>query len=120
MTGRSADEAAAAVAATLAPYAWRGFTDRMLARRVVGAVDRFVVLGFLAGLPGADVGIEAAVQPAEVGDERVDALLWALDGRQWRRWALARLCAELVAVLDAWDAERESLESDLRRLLEEH
>jgi hypothetical protein len=108
------------VAATLAPYAWREFTDRMLARRVVGEVDRWVVIGFLSGVPGTDIGIEGAVEPAEAGDERVDALLWALDGQQWRGWALARLCAELVAALDAWDAERESLESDLRRLLEGH
>jgi hypothetical protein len=116
VTGRSVD---AAVSATLAPYAWREFTDRMLARRVVGAVDRHVVVGFLAGLPGADAGTDEPVEPAEAGDERVDALLWALDGHQWRAWALDRLCARLVAVLEAWHAERGSLESDLRRLLED-
>ena len=108
------------MAAALAPYAWREFTERMLARRVVGAVDRWVVIRFLSGLPGSDIGIEAAVEPAEAGDERVDALLCVLNPQQWRGWALSRLCAELVAALDAWHADRESLESDLRRLLEGH
>jgi hypothetical protein len=42
-----------------------------------------------------------------------------LDGLQWRGWSLARLCTDLVAWLETWHAERESLESGLRRLLED-
>jgi hypothetical protein len=118
VTGRSGDEAAAAVAATLAPYAWREFTDRMLARRVVAAVDRYDVLQFLSCIPGADAGDSSMVEAAEAGDERVDALVLVLAGQLWRGWSLARLCAELMVWLDDWHAERESLESDLRRLLE--
>jgi hypothetical protein len=114
------DGRAAAVAAALAPYAWREFTDRMLARRVVGAVDRHHVICFLAGLPGTDLGILDAVEPAEAGDEGVDALVCALDGQRWREWSLARLCADVMSSLEAWQAERESLESDLRRLLGGH
>jgi hypothetical protein len=30
------------------------------------------------------------------------------------------LCTDLLASLQSWQAEREALESDLRRLLEEH
>jgi hypothetical protein len=90
----------------------------MLARRVVAAVDRHDVLRFLACVPGTDAGDCAPVEPAEARDERVDALVLALEGQLWRRWSLARLCAELVAALDAWHAAREALESDLRRLIE--
>jgi hypothetical protein len=108
------------VAAALAPYAWRDLTERMLARRVVGAADRHSVIVFLMSVPGTDVGQVPPVEPADAGDERVDVLLTALDGRQWRGWALGRLCTDLLASLESWQAEREALESDLRRLLEGH
>ena len=114
------DERAAVVAAALAPYAWRDLTDRMLARRVVGAADRHAVAVLLASVPGTEVGEAAPIEPADAADERVDALLRALAGVRWRAWSLARLCRDLVAGLETWQAERESLESDLRRLLEGH
>jgi hypothetical protein len=114
----SPDDPAAAVAAALAPYAWREFNDRTIARRAVGALDRHLVVGFLAGLPGTEVGVVGAVEPGDADDARVDALVGALDGRQWRAWSMARLCATLLSALEKWQAERESPESDLRRLLE--
>jgi hypothetical protein len=114
------DEGAAAVAAALAPYAWRGLTERMLARHVIGAADRHSVVVLLTSVPGTDLGQVGPVEPADAGDERVDVLLRALDGRQWRGWSLGRLCTDLLASLQSWHAEREALESDLRRLLEEH
>jgi hypothetical protein len=120
MARSSGDECAAAVAEVLAPYAWRKFTDRMLARRIVGAIDRHRVIAFLTSLPGTDVGGVDPVAPAEVGDERVDVLVRIFDGQLWREWSLARLCADVMSSLEAWQAERESLESDLRRLLEGH
>jgi hypothetical protein len=120
VTGFSGDEAAAAVASALAPYAWREFTDRMLARRAVAAVDRHDVLRFLAHIPGTDVGDSLPVEVAHACDDRVDALVLALEGQLWRGWSLARVCAELLTALDDWHAERESLESDLRRLLDGH
>jgi hypothetical protein len=113
------DERAAAVAAALAPYAWRELTDRMLARLVVGAIDRHSVVVLLTNVPGTEIGDFPPIGPADAGDERVDGLLTALDGLQWRGWSLARLSTDLVAWLETWQAERESLESDLRRLLED-
>ena len=104
----------------LAPYAWREFTERMVARRVVGAVDRLHVLGFLSGLPGTDVGMVDAVDPVDPSDERVDALVCSLDGQPWRGWSLARLCTDLVSSLEAWQTARDSFDSDLRRLLKGH
>jgi len=116
----SGDGCATAVAEALAPYAWREFTERMLARRVVGAVDRHRVLAFLASVPGTDVGACDPVAPSEALDERVDALVRTLDGQLWRGWSLARLCTALASALDTWQIERESLDVNPRRLLEGH
>jgi hypothetical protein len=113
------DETAGAVAAALAPFAWRDLTDRMLARCVVGAVDRHAVEVFLGGVPGTVVGDGSPSEPADPGDDRVDALVSALAGQQWRGWSLARLSAQLLVWLDAWQRRRDSLESQLRRLLDE-
>jgi hypothetical protein len=107
------------VAAALAPYAWRELTDRMVARRVVAAVDRYDVLRFLSSVPGIEGGESPPVEPADDGDDRVDALAIVLDGRRWRRWCLDRVCADLVAALDAWHVQREALDRDLRRLLDD-
>jgi len=68
------------MAAALAPYAWREFTERMLARRVVGALDRHQVVCFLSVLPGTDVGVLDPVESADACDDRVDALVCALQG----------------------------------------
>jgi hypothetical protein len=114
------DERGAALAAALAPYAWRELTERMLARLVVGADDRHSVVHFLATVPGTDVGALPPAELAEARDERVDALVQGLVGQLWRAWSLARLCADLRRLLEAWRADRESLESDLQRLLEGH
>jgi hypothetical protein len=116
----SGDECAAAVAASLAPYAWRSFTVRMLARCVVGAVDRHRVLCFLGTLPGTDVGVVDAPEPAQAGDDRVDFLVGELEGRSWRQWSLGCLCSHLLTALEAWRLNRDSLHLGLRRLLEEH
>jgi hypothetical protein len=92
----------------------------MLARCVVGAADRHVVALLLRSVAGTEAGDAPPMEPADADDERVDALVTALDGVRWRGWSLGRLCTDLLARLQAWQAERESLETDLRRLLEEH
>ena len=106
------------MASALAPYAWREFTDRMLARRAVAAVDRHDVFGFLSGLPGTDIGPVDEMEPAEADDRRVDALVRGLDGRQWRGWSLHRLCGDLTSSLDAWHRARDSFDTNPRRRLE--
>jgi hypothetical protein len=108
VAGWWADARAAAVADELAPYVWRDFTDRMLARRFVGAADRYSVLHFLSGLPGASVGPMGPVEPAHQDDPRVALLAGALEARQWRGLSLARLCVDLVNLLDEWQAGRTS------------
>jgi hypothetical protein len=114
------NDRAVAVAAALAPYSWRELTERMLARRVVGASDQHGVRAFLTSVSGTDAGPAPPVEPADARDERVDALVTALEGQHWRAWSLNRLCTDLLECLQGWQEERESLEADLRRLLEEH
>ena len=99
--------------AALAPCAWRELPERMLARRVIGALDRYVVLHFLSDVPGVDVGPVQAIDLAEADDARVDVLVGELDGRQWRSRSLVELAADLVASLEAWYAARGSLDPDL-------
>ena len=110
---------AGAVATTLAPYAWRALTERMLARCVVGAVDRYDVDEFLRRVHGTVAGTTGPLTPADADDERVPVLAAALDGHQWRGWSLDRLSAHLLAGLDAWRDRQDALETGLRRLLEE-
>lgn len=74
------EPAAAAVAAALAPLAWRDLTERMLARCVVGAADRHAVEVLLRGVLGAAVGDRSPIEPADPGDDRVDALVAELGG----------------------------------------
>jgi hypothetical protein len=101
-------ESAAAVAAALAPYAWREFTDDMLARRAVSAMDRHTVVTFLSGLPGAEIGGSDALEPAEAGDARVAALAGVLDDQHWRERSLTRLCMDLSSAVAEWHVMRDS------------
>jgi hypothetical protein len=114
-----ADPRVAEIAAQLAPYPWRDFTEQMLARRVVGAVDRVRVTAFLADLAGTDIGPVDPLEPAEPGDERVDVLTQVLRDRRWRGLALDRLSEVLLAALDGWYRDRDELDRGLRRLLGE-
>jgi hypothetical protein len=108
VAGWWADPRAAVVADALAPYDWRSFTERMLARCAVGAVDRYTVLRLVSGVPGASVGGLGPVDPADLGDPRVDLLVPMLQSRQWRGLSLDRLCADLISSLAAWQAAWES------------
>ena len=109
-------ESAAAVAAALEPYAWREFTDRMLARRAVGAMDRHAVVALLADLPGTEIGDSDALEPADARDDRVDVLVDVLEGQQWRARSLIRLCMDLAATMAGWHDARDATGDDLRRL----
>ena len=82
MAGWWADGRVAAVAEALAPFGWRDFTDRMLARRAVGAVDRYIVLRFVSTVPGAKACGVGPVEQADPGDARVDLLVRTLEARR--------------------------------------
>ena len=88
----------------------------MLARRAVGAMDRHTVVTLLTDLPGADIGEAYAMEPADIGDARVAALVRVLEGQHWRERSLARLCIELSSAVAAWQLARDIPGSDVRRL----
>ena len=75
--------------------------------------------GSSAACPGRPWAAGAPLEPADADDERVAVLVTELAGQQWRGWSLDRLSAQLLAWLHAWHGRRHSLESELRRLLEE-
>jgi len=114
VAGWWADPRAAAVAEALAPLDWRNLTERKLARRAVGAVDRFTVALLLSGVPGTRVGKLGPVDPADRGDPRVEHLVRMLRSRQWRALSLDRLCADLVSSLAAWQLTWQSTDRSPR------
>lgn len=113
---RSRDGAKAAVADALSPYRWRSFTERMLARWAVGAVDHHRVREFVAALPGAVPGVDAPVTPADPYDVRVEWLVASPLAGPWRELTLGRLAFELVESLAAWQEGYDRLEAELSRL----
>jgi hypothetical protein len=111
--GRFSGEAAAVAAAALAPCAWREFSSRMVARRVLGALDHFAVLDFLSDIDGVDLGTVEAIELTAAEDPRVEPLVAGLDGEHWRSTSLVRLSAGLVASLERWYIDRGVLDPDL-------
>jgi hypothetical protein len=108
-----------AVCAALEPYEWRSFTPEMLARCVLGALDRHRVLDLVAGLPGAGTGDLGPVEPVERGDVRAEVLVEFLACHRWRALTLAAVCGQLLNVLSAWWLQRQRLEAELGRLLDD-
>ena len=111
--GRFSGEAAAVAAAALAPCAWREFGAGMIARRVLGALDHYVVLDFLSGVDGVDPGTVETIELTDADDPRVDALVAGLDPEHWRGTSLVQLAAGLVTSLERWYIARGLLDPDL-------
>jgi hypothetical protein len=111
---------ATAVAAALAPYAWRDLTGSMLARRVLAAADRYSVVRLIHSVPGAAVGQWEPLGPADGDDPRVRGIASSLRGRGWRGWSVERVCVDLLTALDARQAERDSVEAARGRMLDDH
>jgi hypothetical protein len=99
------------MAEALAPVEWRSLTEVELARRVLGAVDRYTVALILSGVPGARVGKLGPIHPVDLDDPRVNPLVRMLEARQWRACTLDRLCADVVSSLAAWQATWQSFAS---------
>src|SRR3954467_15115223 len=111
--GRFSGEAAAVAAAALTPYAWREFSARMVARRVLGALDAYAVLDFLSDVEGIDLGTAETIELTEAGDPRVEALVGGLEGEHWRSSSLVGLATGLVTSLERWYVARGVLDPDL-------
>jgi hypothetical protein len=106
-----------AIHSALAPYAWERLSTEMLARRVLGALDRYWLHEELARVCGA-LEPDTEVEPAGWDDERVRVLAHALDESHWRSLALAVVCRQALATLDAWRQERQWLDIELTWLLD--
>ena len=109
----------AAVCAALEPYEWRSFAPPMLARCVLGALDRHRVLDLVAGVPGAAIGDPGPVEPAERSDVRVEVLVDFLSGHRWRTLTLVAVGGHLLNELGGWYRQRQRLDAELGELLDD-
>jgi len=95
----------AAVCSALEPIAWKRLTAEMLARRVVGALDRQRVADLLAEVAevaAVSLPDEPPLELVDRTDERVAVLVAAMASFQWRSLTRAGLCRQLLDALDAW------------------
>lgn len=116
--GMAEEGAVAAVCAVLQPYEWRSFTPDLLARCLLGALDRQRVLDLLLGVPGVRIGDPEPAGLAEPGDPRVPVLVGFLTGHQWQGLTLLALCRQLLRELQLFCTQRQRFDAELDRLVE--
>jgi len=97
---RAHDPRPALIGAALGPFAWKGWTEEMVARRIVAALDR-------------------EPWPVPRSDERVEVVQDALADCRWRVLSSAGLARRAIAALDAWQQRRQWLDIELAWLLDE-
>lgn len=110
------DPRVVALSAALQPYGWTMATPEMLARRVVGVLDRHWLLGELP-VP-RPAGWMDGVEPAVRSDERVGVLVEALAALRWRVLTREALCRRLVSALECWSVRRRLVDIELGWLLD--
>ena len=110
------DPRVVALSAALAPYAWSQATPEMLARRVVGVLDRQWLLGELPDpRPAVRLG---DIVPADPGDERVELLVAMPRTLRWRVLTRTALCRQLISALESWSTRRRLADIELGWLLD--
>jgi hypothetical protein len=114
---RDLAEFVTAVLAELEPFEWRSLTPEMLARRVLGAVDRQRVQTLLESTPGLGAADGGGGEPVSRADERVGVLVDLLSAHRWRSWTLPFLARQLTYALALWWEHRRRLEVELSRLV---
>jgi hypothetical protein len=77
-------------------------TAEMLARQLLGALDRQRVLDLLAEVAMVGLPREPAFEPVDRRDERVAVLVAAMATFRWRSLTRSGMCHQLLAALDAW------------------
>jgi hypothetical protein len=105
------DPRVVALSTALGPYAWTQATPEMLARRVVGVLDRYWLLDALPGPRPADWMED--LEPADPGDERVTVLVATLCALRWRVLTRTALCCHLVSALESWSLRRQLADIEL-------
>src|SRR3954469_12522109 len=108
-----------AVCVAIGPYGWRALTAEMVARRLLGAVDRLSVLELIGATTAVSDPHLAAVCPVGGDDDRLEPLVHLMAGFRWRDVTLTRLVQLLLEALDQWWAQREAFEHALARLLDD-
>lgn len=108
-----------AICAAVGAYGWRAHTAEMVARRLLGAVDRMLVLEVIGATPEACAQDLASVEPADCSDDRIESLVHLMDSFRWRTITLSRLVQLLLEALDQWWLRRDEFEQGLARLLDE-
>src|SRR4051794_22277102 len=100
------------------PFGWRSLTAETVVRRVLGALDRLVVLEVMDA--AADCGRELAeVEPVERSDDRIEPLVAAMAVIRWRDLQLSRLVQLLLDALDQWWLHRDAVDRMIARLVDE-
>jgi hypothetical protein len=108
-----------AICAAVGPDGWRALTAEMVARRLLGAVDRLLVLEVIGATLGASARDLASVEPADRSDDRIEPLVHLMAGFRWRDVTLTRLVQLLLEALDQWWLRRDAFEHELACLLDE-
>ena len=108
-----------AICAAVGPYGWRALTAEMVARRLLGAVDRLLVLEVIGATPGGSARDLATIEPADRNDDRIEPLVHLMASFRWRDMTLTRLVQLLLEALDQWWSRREAFEDEIARLLDE-
>src|SRR4051812_34280821 len=108
-----------AICNAVEPYGWRALTAEMVVRRLVGAVDRLLVLEVIGAIPGGSARDLASVEPADRSDDRIEPLVHLMASFRWRDLTLTRLVQLLLEALDQWWLRRDEFEQSLARLLDE-
>jgi hypothetical protein len=91
----------------------------LVARRVLGAVDRLLVLEVIGATQGGSARDLAAIEPADRSDDRIEPLVHLMASFRWRDVTLTRLVQLLLEALDQWWLHRDAFEHELARLLDE-
>src|SRR3954453_13107697 len=108
-----------AICAAVGPYAWRALTADMVARRLLAAVDRLLVLEVVGASDVVSAPELAVVEAVDGNEERLEPLVHLMDSFRWRDVTLTRLVQLLLEALDQWWSRREAFEDELARLLDE-
>src|SRR4051795_3954171 len=119
MSGESAvtEPRVQAICAAVGPYGWRALTAEMVARRLLGAVDRLSVLELIGATTAVSDPPLAAVSPGDRDDDRLEPLVHLMAGFRWRDVTLTRLPQLLLPTPPPWGAPRRGIQGGRPRPL---
>src|SRR4051794_41337515 len=81
-----------AICAAIGPYGWRALTAELVARRLLGAVDRLLILEVIGATQGGSARDDlSSIEPADGSDDRLEPLVHLISTLRWRGVALSRL-----------------------------